>query len=407
MSIGSAMCDLGNPGLMALTAIERWAAVRRVTPDVGRTYTPILVMGLLLLVLLMLLLWVHSRRPATEPRQRRDLFLEGAMRRGLGPRERHILLAIAARDRLRTAHDIFTSPEAFDRGAARLLAECAPVRTPEENTALREEVSRLRERLGYRRPVSQGGVRASSSQNVPVGGTVELSRSEGQEGHAIEARVVRNDDLEIVVESQTPIETEAGRSWRVRYHLDDTVWEFQASAVRGEGRRLILNHSEQVHVAERSRARQIAVNAPAVVARFPFVRGDGESAGASVQGTQGGWLELVQAVVTHVEGPNLQIRSPLHPRPGERLLVLFSLERPVTEGGQAAGTSHPGQVVGHIARVTHGQAAGDEMLITAEMIGLAETEIDTLVRLANAAAARTGHNQDEGAAARTPAMQGV
>jgi len=80
----------------------------------------------------------------------RELFAENAVRRGLSGRERQILLAIVMRSGLGRSHDIFTTVDAFDRGASKLLAECARTRTADENERLKTEVVHLREKLGFR-----------------------------------------------------------------------------------------------------------------------------------------------------------------------------------------------------------------------------------------------------------------
>ncbi len=150
MTIGSTMWDSCDTALLALTARERWAAAQKIHPRSGEDYSVIVVVTLLLLALVLLLWWVSHRRPHVPIAQARDLFSDGAARRGLGARDRQMLLVIVARSGIERSHDIFITPDAFDRGAAKLLEECAHSRTAQETERLRLEVAALRERLAYR-----------------------------------------------------------------------------------------------------------------------------------------------------------------------------------------------------------------------------------------------------------------
>ena len=94
------------------------------------------------------------------------------MRRGLGARDRQILLAIVMRSGLRRTQDVFTAADAFDRGAIKLLAECVRTRTPQENEHLRSEIGRLREKLGFQIASPAGGLMGlgqASSRDIPAG----------------------------------------------------------------------------------------------------------------------------------------------------------------------------------------------------------------------------------------------
>jgi len=150
MTIGSTMWDSTDAALLALTALERWAATGKVRPRSNQDYSAILAIVLLLLALVVLLWWVSHRRPYVPPAPARDLFSDGAARRGLGARDRQMLSAIVARSGLQRSHNIFITPDAFDQGAAKLLEECARSRTAQDSERLRAEIAALRERLAYR-----------------------------------------------------------------------------------------------------------------------------------------------------------------------------------------------------------------------------------------------------------------
>jgi len=288
--IVSTVWDSLDAAMLALTASERWAATRKIHPRSTEEYSTILAIALLLLALLILLWWVSRRRTYVPPVPARDLFSDAATRRGLGPRERHILLAIVVRSGLERNHDIFITPDAFDQGAAKLLEECAHSRTPEEMERLRVEMAGLRERLAYR------------------------------------------------------------------------------VTVKGEQ-------------TENDRPDRWSVQAPAVVARFPFVQTAKTESGDKVPTD---WFELVRGVVTHVSDSSLQIRSPLEVQAGEKVMVVFTLASAAS--GEATQDAEPCEhIISHVGRVRYRQAAGGESEITVSLTNLADHETDELIRLAKAA----------------------
>ncbi len=135
--------------ILALTPAERWSAAQRVNVGSRAEYGLMLGAGVVLVVLVVLLMWVSYRRWVQSQQRKRELFAEDAMRRGLSARECQVLLAIADRSGLRRPQDILTREDAFDRGMAQLLAECARTRTPQENEQLKVELAEVREKLGY------------------------------------------------------------------------------------------------------------------------------------------------------------------------------------------------------------------------------------------------------------------
>jgi len=387
MIIISIMRDGCDSALLALTALERWAAARKVHPrSTTEEYSWILAIALLLLALVVLLWWVSCKRNATRRVSPRPSFSDGAERKGLGARERQILLAIVARSGLRRTHDIFTTPDAFDQGVAKLLEECAHSRTPQESERLRVEVVGLREKLAYRAPVKREEARPATSRDIPVGAAVELLRRDNAGGPTIGAVVVRNDDLEIAVETQMPVGSEAGEDWRVRCRLDGRDRQFDTYSVSCEDKRLILNHGEQVHAAVHDRPERLAIHAPATVARFPFIQA---AAMQPADAAPTDWFELVRGVVTWVSDTSVQIRSPLRISVDERVLVVFALAPAGADDG-TNDAGRQGHIVGHVGRVKRQQVAGEETVMTVDLTGLADQEIEKLVHLAQAAASGAG-----------------
>lgn len=176
MLIRDAIGNLCNAALLGLTPGEKWAAARGGSAPVAREYSFILLFGALLLFLVLLLWWVSHRQAGRRADMARELFSDSAAPRRLNARERQVLQAITDRGRLRDNQDIFGRADAFDEGAAALLAECRRSRTPLETDLLKKEVSRLREKIGYNHDVSR-----------PVLARSEPARVAQQEGPTLSA----------------------------------------------------------------------------------------------------------------------------------------------------------------------------------------------------------------------------
>jgi len=401
MIVSDVLWDTRRAAMGVLPPIERWSAARRMSgdsPSYASRYEFVLVASVILVVLVFLLWWISHRRRTRSRDLTRELFAENAVRRGLNGRDRQILLAIVMRSGLGRSHDIFTTVDAFDRGAAKLLAECARTRTVEENERLKTEVAYLRERLGFRAVRSLGGMAAThrpSSRDIPVGKIVEVTRRRRHHaGVPVRAEVVRNDDLELAVELEEPVETRAGDLWCARYAFGVYVWEFDTTAVTCDRTRLVLNHTDSVRFVNRRRFPRVAVQMPALVARFPFAR-KGPSQAAPEAGSdrvgvahEPGAPEFVSGTITELAGPGLRIELPTPFRPGERVLVMF---RPAgIGGGENEPVADETCVVEDVGLVRHSRVAGTGVSIAVELSGLNESEVDVLVRMTNVIASRAG-----------------
>jgi hypothetical protein len=396
--------DVSQAAVQTLTPVERWSAARRVTSDPAQFVSQhgfILVAVAALVVLTSLLWWISHRRKKQTQTLTRELFAENAVRRGLSGRERQILLAIVMRSGLGHSHDIFTAVDAFDRGAAKLLAECVRTRTPEENERLKTEVAYLREKLGFRTSRATSGLGASrrpSSRDIPVGKVVEVTRRRRHASAAIRAEVVRNDDLELAVELTEPVETRAGTLWCARYAFGVYVWEFDTTAVTCNGTRLVLNHTDEVRFVNRRRFPRVSVTTLTLVARFPFAkRGTSHSrreARELQNEANSGRTALeapvfVQGVITELAGPGLRIEVPTQIRPGERILVVFKPPRGAAAGAGADLNLDEAYVMEDVGQVRHSRVTSTGVSIAVELLGLNETEVDELVRITNAIASKT------------------
>jgi hypothetical protein len=377
--------------LLGLTVMERWEAARRLGSGSrmsGQDFT--LPAVILLVVLVVLLIYVSYARWAQRRGQTREVFAENAMRRGLGTRDRQILLAVVMRSGLRRTQDVFTAVDAFDRGAIKLISECMRTRTPQENEHLRAEIGRLREKLGFQIASNVGGIVGlgqASSRDIPVGRSVELVRNRPADALIARGEVVRNDEIEFAIEVAAPIASGAGDQWRARYYSGLSAWEFDTSTVRCDGRRLVLNHSETVQSTNRRRFPRVAVRGHAMVAYLPFRQGrssrvDVTAGGVKTVAWPAGGAPVSETPVftegriTELAGPGLLIQVPLQLHPGDRVLVVFTLDpsmAPDVPGGW--GT------IAAIGKVRHCRGSDAGTSLAVELTGLSDGEIDELAYL--------------------------
>ncbi len=385
--------DAVNAGLLGLSPAERFRATGqlRSTPGVEHSggETTLLVAVLLLVLLILLLWWVNSKRKGHGHEVQREFFAESANQRGLSARERQILLAIVARSGLGQSEDIFTVVDAFDRGAARLQEECSRTRTPDESERLRGEIASLRGKLGYELMGAAPGLtpaKRPSSRDIPVGRIIELTRRQGDTS-SIQAEVVRNDDIELVVELSQGLEIKAGDNWVARYDFGTSFWEFDTTVAQCEGTRLVLNHSDHVRLIDRRRFPRMAVQVAALVARLPATRCAGTGADMPPdiipEPSALSAPTFEPSVITEIAGPGLRIEVPMQMTVGDRALVLFQLEdagaatgRPLVRAGR--------YVVSDIGKVRYARRSGNGVSIAVELGGLSEADVDELVRFAYA-----------------------
>ena len=409
MIVSNTAWNMMGRTVLALTPVERWSAARRLSGGDSVQYAWehwFFITAVAALIVLIVLLWRVSQRHKPAGRElTKELFAENALRRGLSSRERQILLAIVMRSGLGRSHDIFTTVDAFDRGVTKLLAECVRTRTPDEIEQLKTEVAYLREKLGFRTLRTSGpltGSRRPSSRDIPVGRMMEVTRRRRRGGATIRAEVVRNDDIELAVELEAPAESQAGDCWRARYTYGMSVWEFDTTVVSGAGKRLVLNHVDNVRFVNRRRFPRVAVALPALVAHFAFMRRARAGAGRPLGETDWGGAGLgapvfVRGMVRELAGPGLRIEVGLPVKTGDRVLIAFQLDGIVSlEGGPSPGAGE-GYIIEGVGQVRHCRGTSKGGSIAVELTGLDEADIDELVRITNriSAQANGAHADDE------------
>ncbi|MEN6576848.1 MAG: hypothetical protein ABFD90_10940 [Phycisphaerales bacterium] len=387
--------------LLGLTVLERWQAVRQLGGGRASTHGFTLVAVLLLIVLVVLLIGVSYSRWVQKRSQTREVFTENALRRGLGARDRQILLAIVMRSGLRRTHDVFTAVDAFDRGAVKLLTECTRTRTTQENEHLRMEIGRLREKLGFQIASlarDMAGLGPASSRDIAPGKTVELTRTRPADALVARGEIVRNDEIEFAVKLAAPMESRSGDCWQVRHYTGLSAWEFDTSTVSCDGIRLVLNHCDTVQSTNRRRFPRVAVHGYALIAYLPFRQAHPSrpAMGTITGGRTASWAAgsvpvgevpvFAEGRMTELAGPGLRIQSAVQVHPGDRVLVVFTLDH-----GSADVPGGWGTIAG-IGRVRHCRGSDSGKSIAIELTGLSDAEIDELAYITAAMASR----EDEG-----------
>ena len=316
-------------------------------------------------LLVILLLVVHPLRIEKEKRQVDRHYDEMADRLHLTAEQREILDAITARSNLRQKDGIFSHPEAFENGLARLMQD---VFSDGHNLVYRRKlqaaVYSIKDKLGYVKPAPAGQPRSGaeqSSRHIPVGKAVRLSLAGRDEARQIQAEVTVNDAYEFVVRPELPLACRSGEIWRVQYDTGSVTWEFEAITLTCSDRGLELNHSDRIRFVNRRRFPRVAVRKDAVVARLPFFR-RAEEADA---------LRPVfyDAHVNEISGPGLRLHTALELAVNERVLVAVELE--------------PGRIVQDIAMVRDFRQTPMDRAVIVELVGLGDRAADELVRLTN------------------------
>ncbi len=405
-----------NAAIAALSPIERWDAVRRLHGDF-MTERWFIAAGVGVIAVLTAVLVAVSYRRARQHKISSRLFSEYADRLGLTERQCQILRNIAARAGLRRSESIFTADAAFDRGAAEIVREALAIVGAQRGSRVSAEMSVIREKLGFerQRAASAGSAVRPGSRQIPVGKKLYLSGSGTAD---IESTVIKNDDVELVVQLAGSMESKPGELCCARYNFGASVWEFDAPVVSCHGGILVLSHTDDVRFINRRRFLRVPVKQPAFIARFPFARtlppGDDEiSRQTQARVSAGDWgpPEFVRAEVTEMAGPGLRVEAPLEVKVGERVVVILKI------GGQAPSVSavrsdpslpadggecrmkrshrmplraHYERIVEDIGEVRHAEATRNGFSIAVELMGLSDSNVNELIRATNAASMKAG-----------------
>ncbi len=394
-----------NAVFLALTPIERWHAASRLN-SASTDHRWFIILGVIAVIILTVLLIAASYNNKVKERKAADnIFINYAKRMGLSRHERQILMDIAKITKLKRIESIFTMVTAFDRGAAELTKNVLARRGARTSKNLSDQLSVLREKLGFEKNSSiQTGSAANSnkpsSKHIPTGKQLHMTRRKTGDEANIGSTVIENNDVELTVKLKVSLESKPGELWSVHYYFGASVWEFETSSISCYGNILVLNHSNNIRFINRRRFLRVPVQKPTFIARFPFARilqpkndsGRGTSKdSADISGSTWGPPEFVRASVTELAGPGLRIEAPLEVKVGDRVLVILKLseEEDNNPGSNRTGKTAPEKIVENIGEVRHTKSIKNGFSIAVELIGLSDPNISELIRATNVASLKT------------------
>jgi hypothetical protein len=278
---------------------------------------------------------------------------------------------------------VFTAAPAFERGAAafRKSAEFVGM-SPQDQAEAGRVLDSLRQKLGFGRPAEPPG------EGAPAPTVADRHFSRGDEVSVVhrgrpadqQATIVRADAEEVFVESDVPPDSvQPGETWLVRYPSGGMVWEFDATVLRTEGRRVVLSRPVRFRFINRRRFPRVPTSKPAKVADFVGIKSaDGE-----------GLPQFVPGEVVEIAGPGMQVVTELRASAGQNVLAVVRL-----------GEGNLVEALGKVRRVVDGEEGTPVLAI--ELVGLNSDEVAELVKATNLAAQHTDAGQEDSAAEGEP-----
>ena len=416
MTTAAVITGCFNGIVLALTPVQRWGAAREFNNSFIAQRGFILITVAAIVILTALLVVVSFNRIRQGRKTTEKLFVEYAEKRGLTAHERQILLSIANKAGLKRNESIFTLFSAFDRGDAKVKENLVGQQTAKESEQLETVLLSLREKLGFKKEASfsRGSPAESkrlSSRQIPVGKTVHMTRRKARDSGDVESTIVRNSDTGLAVRLTKPVKITFGEFWCVCYYFGSSVWEFDTSVVSYDGDILVLDHSDNVRFINRRRFLRAPVQKPAFIALFPFERKLTLSVESSTEEGKMSHdfpeillkpLQFVPAVVTELGGPGLRIEASIEVKVGDRVLIMFELDREKerdsiknpenSEVTTVLKIIEDVGIVEEIGEVRRTKDAPEGLSIAVELTGLSDSNIDELIRVTNAASLNENKN---------------
>lgn len=393
--------------IVALTPLQRFNAVKTLNNDTSVDLQRYLIIaGAFLLITLLI---VSLRKISKDKKQNLELFNEDAGQKNIYDEEREVLLQIARNAGLSQLSSIFTMLAAFETGSEKIKKRLYKQQRQDEVKQLEVMLLSLRTKLGFQKAASasfsHGTSEKESSRQIPVGKEVLLERVSKQGFESINAVVAKNTPSELGLQLSRATTIVFGESWKVKYFLGASIWEFEAFVISYDGSIMILSHSDDVKFVNRRRFIRTPVQKNAFVAQFPFEKTIKQSVTKADKNETYfpevalEPLKFAPGVVTEMGGPGLRIETDLQVQAGERILVLFELESEKelksvknieTEQMNHIYTSslrmvqNAGRVqeVGIVKRAAENSTC---FTLGIELTGLRDADIDCLVRATNAA----------------------
>ncbi len=369
--------------LLATTALDRLDAAR--APFIRSWSTGKWLAAAIILIVAAVTIFlaaiVVSR--LNEAKRRRE-FKQRAEEVGISNEEQKLLGHLAHLAGLKQTGKVVDAPEAFDRGADALMSsERVAAMDADLQARTRALVNTLREKLGFSQSepldMSRGAVWLGK---IPIGTSVEVVRPSSPEPFSAVLSGEEAVAKQIVVEPSIALQASGNESWTLRYAEGGMLWEFDARVVRQEDAgSVVLLPGGKVRCINRRKFARAAVQIPAFVASFPFLRDHGNTDPPT----------FVPANAVEIAGPGLRLEAPLKIGKGDRVLVCLNVDE-----------HNVMQALGIARRPTLYAEDGPPILVV-ELIGLTAPDVSDLVRLTNNAPHAT---QEEPAPAEPVAVEG-
>ncbi|MBN2590875.1 MAG: hypothetical protein JXA96_13505 [Sedimentisphaerales bacterium] len=394
------MFNLHMNALSSLTSNQRLSALRLLNSDLWAKDGFVLICGVILAALIMLFIIVTLLDAIKKKRNSNRLFIEYADKRGLNIRERQILMDIATRARLRLAESIFTMGDVFDRGATQMLRVAMAKYGAKRSRYLSAELSMLREKMGFikRNSVLKMAIKKGvpSSRKISEGKKIYLTNPESIEFIEVESIIIENSSIGLSVQLQEMFECEPGDAFCARYYSGSVIWEFDTFVLRTKNNTLILQHSDKIRYVNRRRFLRVAVNEPAYIAAFPFLR---DFSGNQINKRKTNFeshdydiLEppkFIPADLIELAGPGLRLLSPVEFKIGDRVVVILKLgyliNRNNVQSNFVKNNTRPFKVIENVGVVRHIEKVEQAYSIALELTNLSESNLSEMVKATNEA----------------------
>ncbi len=356
-----------------LMALKNMGHERTIFTDKWFIFSSLLLVAILV-ILLVVLRHINDKKTQERDQQR---FLELADLRCLARDEIKILVEIAKRSGLKSPTSIFTVPKGFDEGCTAIMQELfANEHDLVERKKIFEKIIEIKYKLGFadsrKSTVNTSSTKWLSSRQIPVGKRVFLCPLNSLDQEDIEATVMHTDEITLVLEISRAVVTSPGDSWRIRYNMGASVWQFNAVVMNNEDNELTFSHTDNVRFVNRRRFLRVKTDYPALIAEFgPMATTERDD-----DSNREIYPEFIDARVVELSGPSLKIKSNVELDISERILVIFQIDDVTT--------------IQDIGEVRGCDLADEDVYLLVELVGLNESTITRLIKETNTIAIRNG-----------------
>jgi hypothetical protein len=341
------------------TTLERMRGMRSLNSSHTANMNVLHLVGIAAIVILTIMLFAVRKMASRKLNSKKaDQFNEHADRYGLTEVERRLIMTIARFSEIRDATLIFSTQDAFYRGASRLMQERFTAGDSiDDRRHLKQAVELIHRKLGFAASTES---RVSTplgltTRQIPVGRQVDIIGGAGGVSGQIEASVTANTDDGLVLKLPpgAKVSTTVGDVLRIRYNFNTSTWEFDSPIIALAENAVTLSPCDLVRFTNRRRFMRVPAKGKAMVANYTFQPKDASLSAAMPT--------FVPAEITEIAGPGFRIETSLNTAIGERLLIIVRFEN--------------NEVVRDMAEVKHLQPSTKGFSIALELVTLNDNEV--------------------------------